>query len=158
LVTPTVIRYLRALAIIQDHTSIPVRIPEVSTVSFEDAQAVMFASAIIEGHTLVRSWRVLNFQPDAEQEIDSEGNYELSVLEELSVTVGPDRINLGVSEKKLLSARLEILDDASVQAAPKLNNTLHCIFAPSESGPTDGRNRVRWRLVPSNSELTDETS
>jgi hypothetical protein len=80
--------YLRALAIIQRHTAIPILIPDLTTVTVAAAHAVAEAAAVITGQTILTAWDSLAMAGDAsleeagpEQNIDFAGEYELLVTE-----------------------------------------------------------------------------
>jgi hypothetical protein len=128
--------YLRALAIIQRHTAIPILIPDLTTVTVAAAHAVAEAAAVITGQTILTAWDSLAMAGDAsleeagpEQNIDFAGEYELLVTEKLVVTVGEQELVLGSVAQMALSARYEV-DNGNLFARPHRNDTMQKWFSP----------------------------
>lgn len=142
-----VYRYVRALAIIQTRTPIPITIPDLATVARSEIQDAIRAAALIEGKTLVREWDELTIELEPKEALDvaEHDHYELAVSRPLVINVGEQKIDLGSVELVMLSARLEAREDGTVVARPHLNNTIHETFAPDTQLAPGARLPVRSR-------------
>ncbi|WP_409429177.1 hypothetical protein [Mycobacterium sp. SMC-11] len=131
-----VMDYLRALVIIQQHTPTPIRIPDLTTLTRRDINAVFEASALVNGQAVITAWDSIGTvvgrpADDAgpEQEIDFTSEYQLLVMLKLIVEVGDQKLILGTVAQYALSARYGVEGDGIV-ARPYRNDTLQKTFSP----------------------------
>jgi hypothetical protein len=159
------IDYLRALAIIQTRTPTPILIPDLTTISVEDVQAVIEVAALIDGQTVISTgWEGARFKSDAAptvgpaglpgNEIDLANHYQIRITEPLSVRVGDQQLTLGAVERLLLSVKYEI-EGGELVARPFLNDTAHRTFAPDAPVPDKNNKPVAARLLGTLSEATE---
>ena len=129
--------YLRALALIQPHTAIPILIPDLTTATQRDIDAIAEASALVSGQAVIATWDCMAMAADAsleevgpEQNIDLALEYQLLVMERLVLTVGEQNLVLGTVAKFALSARY-VVEDGALVARPYRNETLQKTFSPN---------------------------
>ncbi|CDM77204.1 hypothetical protein MSS4_01984 [Mycobacterium marinum] len=131
-----VMDYLRALVIIQQHTATPIRIPDLTTLTLGEIDAVFEASALVSGQAVITTWdrvgtTVVGPSDEAgpEHEIQFTSEYQLLVMRKLIVDVGDQKLLLGTVAQYALSARYEVEGDGLV-ARPYRNDTLQKSFSP----------------------------
>ncbi|TXI56463.1 hypothetical protein [Mycolicibacterium mageritense] len=142
-----VMEYLRALAIIQQHTPTPILVPDLTTLTQRDVDVVLEASALVTDRAVLSTWGAVRMagdaslkKDDAEQEIDVNVEYQLLFVERLVVPVGDQKLTLGTVAGFALSARYFVEDD-TVVARPYRNDTLQKTYSPDPgpAGPAPGR-------------------
>jgi hypothetical protein len=150
-----VMDYLRALVIIQQHTATPIRIPDLTTLTRREIDAVFEASALVNGQAVITTWdsigTVVGGPPgDAgpEQDIEFTSEYQLLVMLKLIVEVGDQKLLLGTVAQYALSARYEVEGDGLV-ARPYRNDTLQKTFSPLPDAAGALEGHVLGRLVGS---------
>jgi hypothetical protein len=131
-----VMDYLRALVIIQHHTATPIHIPDLTTLTRREIDAVFEASALVSGQAVITTWDRVGTtvvgppdQAGPEHEIEFTSEYQLLVMRKLIVDVGDQKLLLGTVAQYALSARYEVEDDDLV-ARPYRNDTLQKTFSP----------------------------
>ncbi len=148
-----VMDYLRALVVIQQHTTTPIHIPDLTTLSRRDINAVFEASALVNGQAVITNWDGIRTIPAGatddvgpELEIQFTNEYQLLVMRKLIVDVGDQKLLLGTVAEYALSARYELVGDDLV-ARPCRNDTLQKTFSPlpDAAGPMEGH--VLGRIV-----------
>lgn len=140
-----VARYISALAALQTHTSTPIFVPDLTTVSGRDAQTVIRAARLLDGQTIVGTWKRMEFDTDDAISLSSEGHYQLATIEPLTAVVGDKTFTLGAVQNTLLSAKFTSLGDGRVRAEPYLNDIAQQTYAPDEPVPLVDRKPVRSR-------------
>lgn len=145
-----VARYVSALAALQPQTVTPIMIPDLGTVTGEQAHRVFTAAKLLDGQTIIGTWKAFEFETDGSIAIESGGHYQIATIEPLIVTVGDQALSLGATETILLSATLTDVGDGRLRAEPHLNDNGHQVFAPDEPVPPAGRAPVRSRPAPPN--------
>lgn len=143
-----VARYVAALATLQLHTATPILVPDLSTVTGQDAQMVLRAAELLDGQVLVGSWKTMEFETDGDAKFDPEGHYQLAMTEPLTVVIGDDTLTLGVSENTFMSVKLTDLGDGRLRAEPHLNDITQRMFAVDEPVPPPDRIPIRFRPAP----------
>ena len=140
-----VYRYVRALAIIQTRTPMPLTVPDLETVEKSEVQDAIRAAALIEGKTLIREWNELRIELEPKEGLNvaEHDHYKLEVPRPLTINVGGQELALGSVELVMLSARLEAGEDGTIVARPHLNNTVHETFAPDTELAPGSRLPVR---------------
>jgi hypothetical protein len=133
----TAMDYLRGLAAIQSHTSTPIRIPDLTTVTLKQLRTVAEASALLDGQVLVSSWTELPMAQDSsleeagpEQSIDLNSEYRLVLMEQMVLSVGDQKLVLGTISKTVLSARYEVRGRPT-PTRKRLNEPTICRFSLS---------------------------
>lgn len=158
LVPEFVLRYVKALAMIQTRTPLQIQIPDLTTLQMSEAAAAIRAGSLIEGRTLVHRWTDLVVsEPGSDASFENDGHYELAVIQPLTVHVGHQQITLGATELKMLSAKISLDVDGTLHARPHVNNTVHETFAPEEPVPEFDRNPVRSRPTPPHADAASGT-
>lgn len=139
-------RYIRALAIMRDNTSVPFTIPDIDTVTPEEAAATLRTGTLLEGQTIVGTWEPVEIVGSdlATPVYDC----ELVIIQPLTAVIATQEITFGASQHSFLSARMTPLGSGRIKAEPHLNDTDHLTFAPQEPLPADGQNPVRYRVNP----------
>lgn len=150
-----VMDYLRALVIIQQHTAMPIRIPDLTTLTSREIDAVFEASALVNGQAVITTWDRIGTTvvspPDEarpEHEIQFTSEYQLLVMRKLIVDVGDQKLLLGTVAQYALSARYEVEGDDLV-ARPYRNDTLQKTFSPLPDAAGALEGHVLGRLVGS---------
>lgn len=143
-----VARYISALATLQGHTSTPIAVPDLTTVTGRDAQTVLRAANLLDGQTIVGTWTAMEFDTDDSVALDLEGHYQLATIEPLTAVIGADAVTLGAVQNTLMSVKLVELGDGRIRAEPHLNNTAQQVYAPDEPVPPADRKPVRSRPAP----------
>ncbi|UKJ64855.1 hypothetical protein H1Q78_05575 [Cellulosimicrobium cellulans] len=141
-------RYITALAALQSHTTTPIVVPDLATVTGALAQRVLTAAKLLDGQTIVGTWTAFEFAGDASATLDTGGHYQLAVIEPLKVAVGDTALDLGTTQNTLLSAKLTEVGGGRLKAEPQLNDAGHRELAPHEPTPHAGRAPVRYRAAP----------
>jgi hypothetical protein len=151
------IDYLRALTIVQTRTTTPILIPDLTTISVADVQAVFDAAALIDGQTVVSTgWQSAGFKAGSAptvgsagltgREVDLAAHYQIRIIEPLRVRIGDQELTLGAVERLLLSVKYEVEDEELI-ARPFLNDTAHRTFAPDTPVPDSDHMPVAARLL-----------
>jgi hypothetical protein len=78
LVPPAVARFVRALATIQTTTSTPIVIPDVAGLSPEELAAIRRAASLIDGRTMVSTWKPFAVEKHPEIELELGGHYQVA--------------------------------------------------------------------------------
>lgn len=143
-----VARYISALAALQAHTSTLIAVPDLTTVTGRDAQTVLRAAKLLDGQTIVGTWKAMEFDTDDAVAVDPQGHYQLATIEPLTAVIGADTLTLGAVQNTLMSVKLAELEDGRVRAEPHLNDTAQQIYAPDEPVPPADRKPVRSRPAP----------
>lgn len=143
-----VARYISALATLQAHTPKLIVVPDLKTVTGRDAQTVLRAAKLLNGQTIVGTWKAMEFDTDEAVAFDPEGHYQLATIEPLTAVIGTDRVTLGAVQNTLISVKLTGLGNGRVRAEPHLNNTAYQLYAPDEAVPPADRKPVRYRSAP----------
>lgn len=139
----SVMEYLHSLSIIQSRVAEPVLIPDLTTVTAGDVLDVNDTAALLSGETLRSSWTRFSWvtgRPPAKQtktdegEIDLRDQYQLIIVEPLTVKVGEDELTLGTVRTLLLSVRF-VAGETELQAFPFLNDTMERTFDPDTPAP-----------------------
>ena len=148
-----VIDYLRALVIIQEHTATPIRIPDLTTLTRRNIDAVFEASALVNGQAVITTWDRIGTTPAGpsdeagpEHEIQFTDEYQLLVMRKLIVDVGDQQLTLGTVAEYALSARYEV-EDGGLVARPYRNDTLQKTFSPLPDAAGALENRVLGRSI-----------
>ena len=160
----SVMEYLDALAVLQRRSTTPVRIPDLSTVTNGDADAVKEAAMLVRGETVTTEWtrfrwrdgpvparprqaeHQANIDGDEEREIDLASYYELIIIEPLIVSVGEQEHILGAVHTHLLSVRF-VVEEGELRALPYLNDTMRRTFAPHDQVPDRSHRPVKGRVL-----------
>ena len=142
-----ILRYVRALSVVQSLTPVPLAVPKLETVTEHDVRETIRVASLIEGKTFISKWTEMKFElgSSGTSAVIENDHVQLSVLKPLTVTVGAQEINLGCVEVIMLSAKVETGENGSIIARPHLNDTVHEAFAPHETTPPDSRLPVRSR-------------
>jgi hypothetical protein len=148
LIEPWLLRYIRALATIQDRVAAPLLVPDLGTVQITDVHSAARAAALIGGGTVVGNWAELTFEADTAAPIDPEAEYELLTTEPLTLALGAHTIVLGAMRSRLLSAKLTPGEAGKVQALPCSNNTAHSVLVADPADQAGPRTRVFARAMP----------
>jgi hypothetical protein len=143
-----VARYIGALAALQAHTSTLIVAPDLTTVTGRDAQTVLRAAKLLDGQTIVGTWKAMEFETDDAVTLDPKGHYQLATIEPLTAMVGADTLTLGAVHNTLMSVKLADLGDGRLRAEPHLNDTAQQVYAPDEPVPPADRKPVRSRPAP----------
>ncbi|MFJ2834605.1 hypothetical protein ACIO52_04515 [Nocardia sp. NPDC087230] len=131
-----VIEYLRALQVVQSHVAVPILIPKLDDVTFSEMWDVLHAAAMIEGRVAIAKWHPVELAPEIAVQLDSESYYELVVIGAYEFSVGEQRIELAQpTTMRMLSVRLEKLDNGRLRALPHLNDTSHHWIGDDPSPP-----------------------
>jgi hypothetical protein len=144
---PFVARYIRALAALQPHTATPVVVPDLAALTEQLASSVLKAAELLDGHTIVGTWKPFEFKTDNDAVIDTNGHYQLATIDALTVEVGDETLTLGAVQNTLVSVKVVDLGGGQLRAEPHLNDTGEQAFAPDEPTPPAGRGPVRSRLA-----------
>ncbi|GAA0985539.1 hypothetical protein GCM10009555_061150 [Acrocarpospora macrocephala] len=145
---PFVARYIAALAALQPHTPTAIVVPDLTTVTGQLAHEVLTAAKLLDGQTIVGTWKPFEFETDGNAAIDTNGHYQLATIEPLTVVVGEEALTLGAIQNTLLSANLTDLGGGQLRAEPHLSDTGQQAFAPDEPTPPADRGPVRSRPAP----------
>lgn len=143
-----VARYISALATLQAHTSQSVAVPDLTTVTADDAQTVLCAAKLLDGQTIVGTWKAMEFDTDDAVAFDPEGHYQLATIEPLTAVIGATALTPGAVQNTLMSVKLAEIGDGRIRAEPHVNDTAHQVYAPDESVPPADRKPVRSRPAP----------
>ncbi|MBS1691212.1 MAG: hypothetical protein JST91_03205 [Actinobacteria bacterium] len=148
-----VMDYLRALVIIQQHTATPIRIPDLTTLTRRDIDAVFEASALVNGQAVITTWDRLGTIPTGpgdeagpEHEIQFTSEYQLLLMRKLIVDVGDQKLLLGTVAQYALSARYEV-EGSVLVARPYRNDTLQKTFSPLPDAAGAMEGHVLGRIV-----------
>jgi hypothetical protein len=103
------LRVCEALATIQEHTVTPVRIPDLTETTLDQAQEWINAARLLRGETLRMTWSRFGVQlhEDAAPPDPEEGPVAVAVAEPLAVEVGGEQIPLGEKLAHLPAARVD---------------------------------------------------
>jgi hypothetical protein len=160
----SVMEYLHALATLQTRSAVPIRIPDLTTVTNGDAEAVKEAAMLIRGETVSSEWTRFTWKgkrvaeaanqdeqedsPEGEddREIDLASHYQLIIIEPLIVSVGGQELTLGTVHTGLLSVRF-VVEGEELRALPHLNDTMQRTFAPDDPVPDRSRRPVLGRAL-----------
>ena len=143
-----VARYIRALAALQAHTSTVIDVPDLTSVTGRIAQTVLRAAKLLDGQTIIGTWKAMEFDIEDAVALDSEGYYQLAIIEPLTAVIGATTLTLGAVQNTLMSVRLAELGNGRVRAEPHLNDTAQQVYAPNEPVPPANRKPVRSRSAP----------
>jgi hypothetical protein len=145
--------YLRALAAIQTATATPILIPDLTTISRADAEAVAEAAALVSGQKVLSTWSQLAMaggpsiptgRSPTEHRFPNE--YELLVFERFFINVGEQSLLLGTVAKMALSARYSA-EGATVIARPYRNDALQKWLSPDPDAAGPHHRRVLGRVI-----------
>jgi hypothetical protein len=149
----SVMNYLRALAVIQTHTSTPILIPDLTRVTRQAVDAAVEASVLVSGQAVISTWESMAMATDATlkqidpaRNVDLATEYQLLAMEKLVVSVGEQDLVLGTVAKFALSARYVVEDDELV-ARPYRNDTLQKTFSPNPDAAGELERHVLGRIV-----------
>jgi hypothetical protein len=130
--------YLRALTVIQQHTPTPLVMPDLTAVSVGDVEAAAQAALLVSGQAVLDEWDQLETVRDGASddpvtgpaaEIDFGAEYQLLTFEKLVVEVGEQGLTLGTVSSLLLSVKYG-LEGARLIARPYRNKTVQKNFSP----------------------------
>lgn len=152
----SVMQFLRALAVLQEHTSTPILMPDLTTVTVEQVRAVAEAAALASGQVVIDEWQRMRLVQDGtidaiagpQQEVDLSSEYQLLTVGELVVDVGDQRLVLGSVSSLLLSARYVREEDGLV-ALPYRNKTMQKNFSPLLPDAAGAPRSILGRVVGS---------
>ncbi|WP_412161434.1 hypothetical protein [Curtobacterium flaccumfaciens] len=144
-------RFVSSLAALQDYLSEPVLIPDVSTVTPEQARAVIRAGDLVCGEELKGTWDGTRFTPDPERagsptDIDEGVEYAVRTQMPVMATINGREVRIGACEIVRDSARRNP-DAEYVQFLPFRTNTVSTRFIAGSDPAADGQ--VGLRLVGS---------
>jgi len=149
----SVMQYLRALAVIQAHTSTRILVPDLTRVTQQTVDAAVEAAALVSGQAVIATWESMAMVADStlkqtgpERNIDLAAEYQLLVMEKLVVRVGEQDLVLGTVADFALSARYEV-EDGKVVARPYRNDTLQKTFSPLPDAAGELERRVLGRII-----------
>lgn len=142
-----VARFITALASLQLHTATPVLVPDLAIVTGRHADRVLNVAKLLDGQTVIGTWKPFEFEVSDDASIDLSGHYQVATIEALVVEIGEQTLTFGTIQNTLLSARLTDLGGGRLRVEPHLNDTGHQTFAPGEPVPPAGRGPVRTRPV-----------
>lgn len=106
-------------------------VPDLTTVTGQLAQRVLTAADLLDGQTIVGTWKSFEFEINGE-----------------TVEARNQTLLLGATQNTLLSAKLTDLGDGRLRAEPHLNDAGQQTLAPGEPIPPAGRASVRSRPAP----------
>ncbi|UQX11401.1 hypothetical protein [Candidatus Mycobacterium methanotrophicum] len=172
----SLMEYLRSLAILQASLDGPILIPDLTTVTARDAQAVKDAGRLVMGHAVDSEWDAFTWATgpavsfpagqldDAEQggmELAFNRYYELLIVEPLIVPVGEREYTIGAMHTHLLSVRFSVDDDEHLRVEPFLNDSMRRIFAPDDPIPDRSHRPVLGKPIglidnPNDTETTSD--
>ncbi|MEV6574483.1 hypothetical protein [Streptomyces sp. NPDC051577] len=143
------VRYVNALTTLQSRTAEPIFIPDFSQTTGKEIVQVINSASLIGGKVIVKTWDRLTLSSVLPgTQIDTEGEYQISVLKPLRVNIGTQNVALGTVETIYLSASMNVDENGVHYLLPTINNSAHERFAPEESLPTGEEWPVRMRAVP----------
>ena len=162
-----VIDYLRALSTIQEATSVPVLVPDLTTITPADARAVIDAAALLSGQSVVTNdWSRAQFKSGAtpsigqnleEQQVGLDKHYQIKIFEPLIVKVGTQELTLGTVERLLLSVKFELDENGVITALPFLNDTTYRTLSPGVPVPDRDNRPVQGKLLGTLAEAEELT-
>lgn len=89
-------QYVEALAEVQKHTDVELRIPDLSTESDDARSSVKFAALILRGQTVSGHWESLQFAGDLDA--DPEAPFATRLVHDLKVQIGDRLLTVGQVE------------------------------------------------------------
>ncbi|WP_327097126.1 hypothetical protein OIE68_45935 [Nocardia vinacea] len=135
LIHPQGLKYLRALATLQTHTTTPILVPELTNLTVTDFRNVISAASLIEEPVVVGTWEP--FECDVTNgDLDLDDHYQMAFDSELITEIGSQKVTIpGVVTTTMMSARMEDLSDGRARVLPHLNATAHRTYHPDGSIP-----------------------
>lgn len=136
LVPPMMLKYLRSLVGLQTHTTTPILVPDMDTLTTADLRNVISAISLIEGRVVVGAWEPFAY-PATDFPLDLEGHYQMAFDDDFTIEIGAQKITIpGVITTTFLSARLEDIGDGQIRVSPNLSATAHRTYHPDGTPPT----------------------
>lgn len=123
-------------------------VPDLTAVTGQLAQRVLTAANLLDGQTIVGTWKSFEFEINGDASINTNGHYQLATNEALTVEARNQTLSLGATQNTLLSAKLTDLGDGRLRAEPHLNDAGQQTLAPGEPIPPADRAPVRSRPAP----------
>ncbi|HVL07331.1 MAG TPA: hypothetical protein VM388_15185 [Acidimicrobiales bacterium] len=107
-----VLHTVEALATIQEHTQVQVRVPDLTAITRREAGAIVRAARLLRGETLTGQWDVQRVRVDPTRLAAGEPAVTVMWDEPLTVRVGDVDIDLGVRRVQLLAVKIDVPEGA----------------------------------------------
>ncbi|MEU4024952.1 hypothetical protein [Streptomyces anulatus] len=147
-IPPVVLRYVHALAVMQEHTATPILIPDLTRTTMRQVQDVVRTASLLQGQTVVYTWEPFRIMPPANGiEVAPDAQYQLAFPEPINLTVDEGRVGLGVADVIILSAKLAREPDGSILVHPHSNNSAHKTLSRAGASPGKVSAPVKYRRV-----------
>lgn len=92
------LRYVRALTVVQTAIADEIKMPDLTTETNEDALQVLRAARLLRGETIERKWETISLTHDSSEALpESEEGVPIAFDQDLNVTIGGRNYELGVT-------------------------------------------------------------
>lgn len=130
------LRYVRALIVVQAAVSDEIKMPDLTTEENEDVLQVLRAARLLKGETIERKWETIPLTLDSSVTLpEPEGGVPIAFDQELSISIGGRNYGLGVTHVVADAAKIGT-------SSPNDDGTVNTLLIPALS---DAMASFTWR-------------